>query len=202
MNRTWALTLGVLATILSSFLGLVYLPNLQLGFLSSIEDPAGNAQPPGYFGTVALGRDVYRHMGCIYCHSQQVRPPGFGADIERGWGTRRSVARDYIRDSPHLLGTMRTGPDLINIAVRQPSREWHHLHLYNPRITSPGSVMPAFAFLYERRTAGAEPRPDDAITLPAQNTKEPAYIVPGNRAAQLVDYLMSLNRTYDVPEIP
>jgi cytochrome c oxidase cbb3-type subunit 2 len=52
-----------------------------------------------------------------------VRSSAFGADIARNWGQRRSVARDYIFDRPHLMGTMRTGPDLANIGARQPTRE-------------------------------------------------------------------------------
>ena len=48
-----------------------------------------------------------------------------------------------------LIGSTRIGPDLIDIGTRRSSRNWHYLHLYNPRITSPGSVMPSFPFLFE-----------------------------------------------------
>ena len=137
-------------------------------------------------------------MGCVYCHSQQVRPERFGADIQRGWGSRRTVARDYLYETPHLLGTMRTGPDLANIAVRQPSYDWHHLHLYNPRLTSPGSIMPAFAFLYDEITVpDAEDPPRDAVAIPNTNGR---YIVPTRRARQLFRYLMSLEKNAPLPE--
>lgn len=202
MNRAWLLAIGVVATVVVSFIGLVYAPNLQLGYLSPVEDISGIKYPVEYFGGAAQGRDVYRQLGCIYCHSQQVRPPGFGADLERGWGTRRTVARDYIWDKPHLLGSMRTGPDLINIALRQPSPEWHHIHLYEPRITSPGSIMPSFRFLYTFRKGSADQKPAGAVSLPAQASAESAYIVPSEQARQLVAYLLSLNRSYDVPEVP
>ena len=49
------------------------------------------------------------------------------------------------------MGTMRTGPDLSNIGVRNPSETWHYLHLYNPQITSEGSNMPPFRFLFETK---------------------------------------------------
>lgn len=34
-----------------------------------------------------------------------------------------SKPQDYQGNDPHLLGTMRTGPDLFNIGQRQPSRD-------------------------------------------------------------------------------
>ena len=38
---------------------------------------------------------------------------------------------------------MRTGPDLLNIGARQPSVDWHLLHLYNPRAVVEGSICHA-----------------------------------------------------------
>jgi hypothetical protein len=85
---------------------------------------------------------------------------------------RRSVPLDYIFDRPHQLGTMRTGPDLINIGNRQTSPEWHHTHLYNPRLTSPGSIMPDFSYLYVRRPISGERSPDARfVTLPPKPTE-------------------------------
>jgi cytochrome c oxidase cbb3-type subunit 2 len=137
MNRAWMLALGVFATILASMAGLVLVPDRQLRATQPVKDEDRDITlPAGYFGDIEEGRRVYIDLGCMYCHTQQVRPEGFGADIERGWGVRRSVARDYIYDEPPLMGTMRTGPDLFNIGARQPSAQWHYLHLYQP-----GEVM-------------------------------------------------------------
>lgn len=58
-----------------------------------------------------------RAQGCVYCHSQQPRDAKLAPDASRGWG-RASTPGDYAYDYPHLLGTMRTGPDLFNIGVR------------------------------------------------------------------------------------
>lgn len=44
---------------------------------------------------------------------------------------------------------MRTGPDLLNIGARMPSRARHLTHLYQPRAISPTSIMPGFPFLFE-----------------------------------------------------
>jgi len=201
MNRGYLLYIGVLFTVVASFTGLVFLPNVQLADLEPVTvDGVERPQEPR--GPIKAGRDVYIAMGCIYCHSQQVRPEGYGADIDRGWGTRRTVARDHIYDQPHLLGTMRTGPDLANIGVRQPSDRWHYLHLYNPRITSPGSIMPPFAFLFDVGEHGEEGPPEDGIVPPEGYLAEGRHIIPTERARNLVAYLNSLDSTYDVPEVP
>jgi cytochrome c oxidase cbb3-type subunit 2 len=200
MNRAVILYVGILFTVLVSFAGLVTIPQQQLGGLEPLVTEDGTEYPVEPAGLVAEGRRVYRSLGCIYCHSQQVRPPGFGADIERGWGTRRTVARDHIYDAPPLLGTMRTGPDLANIGVRQPSENWHFLHLYNPQITSPGSNMPPFRFLFERRPEGIEV-PYDALDFPPEWAEEGVVVVPTTDAKALVAYLKSLDASHPVPEV-
>lgn len=157
-----------------------------------------NTEPPAQlkpYTTVQLtGRQVYIANGCVYCHSQQPRDIKQAPDALRGWG-RASVAADYAYDTPHLLGTMRTGPDLLNIGARQPSKDWHLGHLYQPRAYTPGSIMPPYPYLFEVRTGLAKPG-EKVITLP------PAFAVPGQvvvakpEALALVDYLISLDRTY------
>lgn len=201
MNRAWLLALGVFATIVASVTGLVLLPDRQLRSTQPVlDEDRGITLPAGYFGDAEEGRKVYMDLGCMYCHTQQVRPEGFGADIERGWGMRRSVARDYIHDEPPLMGTMRTGPDLMNIGARQPSAQWHYLHLYEPRITSPGSIMPPHRFLFEVRHS-ADGLPEDAVRVPDEFARQkPAWIVPKERARWLVAYLLSLDHNYEVPE--
>lgn len=195
------LALGVFATIIASMAGLVLLPEKQLRSTPPVRDEDRDITlPVAYYGNIEEGRRVYMDLGCIYCHTQQVRPEGFGADIERGWGVRRSVARDYIYDDPPLMGTMRTGPDLMNIGARQPSAQWHYLHLYRPTITSPGSIMPPHPFLFEVRRS-PEGLPEDAVRLPDPVAgNRPAWIVPTSRARQLVAYLLSMDHNYEVPE--
>lgn len=202
MNRTLGLILGVLLTITASLTGLTIVPNWQFRELKpySADAATEQAHPVPYFGSNQKGREVYIDLGCIYCHSQQVRAANFGADIDRGWGTRRSVPRDYIFDSPPLMGTMRTGPDLHNIGARQSSNDWHYLHLYNPQITSPGSIMPPHPFLFERHEGDGHSVPKGAVAIPAKFSEKPAYIVPTQRAQVLVEYLKSLDHSYDVPE--
>ncbi|MGE9293027.1 MAG: cbb3-type cytochrome c oxidase subunit II [Puniceicoccales bacterium] len=171
--------------------------------VAGINQPDEQTFPIPSVGLAQQGKELYISMGCLYCHSQQVRRKGFGADFERGWGDRQTVPRDYILQQRVLLGTSRTGPDLMSIGMRQPSAEWHHLHLYNPQFTSPGSIMPPFRFLYETRKVGDTPSPD-ALNIPDNfpGEKPPAgyEVVPTDRAKQLVAYLMSLQLNYELPE--
>jgi cytochrome c oxidase cbb3-type subunit 2 len=219
MNKGMVIFLVVLATFTSSWLGLIILPAIpkerwpwplselvpaQLHIQNQepyVEDQGGTSTSyPRPLGGAALrGMKIYQQNGCMYCHSQQVRPENFGnnADIKRGWGTRRNVPRDYIYDNPIMLGTMRTGPDLANIGVRGYYADWHHKHLYNPRMMVPGSIMPPFRFLYEKRKITGEPSAE-AIELTGdwRADLEPGYeIVPTGDAKDLVAYLLSLDRT-------
>lgn len=199
MNDRLTFYLGVLATILASAIGFVIIPNWQFRDLKPIVDDQGYEHPIAPYGAQSQGRRVYTDLGCLYCHSQQVRAANFGADIDRGWGTRRSVARDYIFDNPPLMGTMRTGPDLANIGVRQPSRQWHALHLYNPRLVSPGSIMPSHAFLFRKKAVNGTP-PLEAILLPVKAGETAEYIIPTDRGESLIEYLKSLDHSYELPE--
>jgi cytochrome c oxidase cbb3-type subunit 2 len=199
MNRAALIYAGALLTVLASYLGLVNLPEIQLAPLVPVTDSDGRTHPSEPGGDVAAGRAVYIDLGCLYCHSQQVRPPGFGADIDRGWGTRRSVALDYIFDRPPLLGTMRTGPDLAGIGARQPSAPWHYVHLYRPRLTSPGSNMAPAPFLFEVRQVAGQ-RPHDAVDMPPGTLPPGFVLVPTSRGRALVAYLLSLDQSYAVTE--
>lgn len=213
---------GIFFALAFSFTGLILSSHIQIGDLTqstetlvpSDADPEKMVMPEGETlyppmpgGIEQQGKDVYVSMGCIYCHTQQIRRDGFGADIARGWGPRQTVARDYVTQDRVLLGTMRAGPDLADVGGRifqQGGRDWHHLHLYNPQITSEGSTMPPFAFLYELREIDGKPSPD-ALDFPPGSEYAPdeGYeVVPTRRAKALVEYLLSLKINYSLPEAP
>jgi cytochrome c oxidase cbb3-type subunit I/II len=97
------------------------------------------------------GRDIYIREGCYTCHSQMIRPTR--AEILRyGEWTR---AGEYTYDHPFLLGSRRIGPDLQRVGGKYPDA-WHYEHMRDPRSTSPGSIMPAYAFLLEDRIGAAD----------------------------------------------
>jgi len=116
-----------------------------------------------------------------------------GPDIARGWGKRRSVAEDFLFDSPALPGSQRVGPDLADVGTRLPNPNWHLLHLYAPRLQVKGSIMPPYRFLFEQRKIEHRPSPD-ALVLPADLAPPSGYeVVPTPAAKALAAYLISLH---------
>jgi cytochrome c oxidase cbb3-type subunit 2 len=90
------------------------------------------------------GRAVYMENGCVYCHSQAIR------NIDQGLGSQRiAQAGDYVADSPILLGSERTGPDLSREGGEHPD-DWHVAHFTNPRYVRPNSLMPPFSYLGDK----------------------------------------------------
>ena len=194
MTRAIGILAGAAMILLFATLMIVVMPTIQLQSARTV--PEG-LEP--YSEAAARGREIYVGLGCMYCHSQQPRDASLAPDGLRGWG-RPSVPGDYSYDSPHLLGTMRTGPDLLNIGARQPSVDWHLTHLYNPRSLMPWSTMPSYPFLFRQV---AEPSGANVVVdLPAAYAPESGAIVARQDALDLVQYLLELDRTYAVDELP
>jgi cytochrome c oxidase cbb3-type subunit 2 len=162
---------------------------LMMGVLPGIElskVPAGAGVEP-LTALEAQGREVYVANGCSYCHTQQVRP----LDEDKVFG-RASAASDFKYQTPELLGSERTGPDLTNIGVRQPSSVWQYIHLYEPRAVVPESIMPSFAWLFEvvdQAPAGVSPVPLPRAYAPAHGV-----VVPTRDAQALIAYLAALKQ--------
>jgi cytochrome c oxidase cbb3-type subunit II len=192
MTRTWILIIGVLATISFALIVLVILPQVLLVQVQATQQ----LQP--YNEIQLRGRQVYIANGCLYCHSQQIRDSNYTTDVDRGWGARSSVPADYVYDAPHLLGTMRTGPDLVNIANRQPSPDWHLVHLYQPRALVEWSTMPAFPFLFEEKAANEVQPGERVITVPAPYAPANQVVVATPDALALTEYLLALKRDYPI----
>ena len=202
MNKGPLLFLGIFLTLAFSWTGIVLTNHLTLGKIGTYVDAdTGTAFPRPVPGLARQGKLVYQQLGCLYCHSQQVRRPGFGTDDLRGWGERQSVPRDYVQQDRLLLGTMRTGPDLMNVGARALNSDWHFKHLFDPQLTSPGSIMPPFGFLFETRKIVGQPSPLAIQGLPRHYAAAPGYeVVPSHRAEALVAYLLSLKQEFDYPE--
>ncbi len=88
------------------------------------------------------GRDIYIREGCNNCHSQMIRP--FRSEVER-YG-EYSKAGEFVYDFPFLWGSRRTGPDLHRVGGKY-NDNWHFNHMMDPRLTSPGSIMPQYPWL-------------------------------------------------------
>lgn len=154
--------------------------------------PLPNAEPLSE--AAKKGKEIYIANGCVACHTQQVR----NVEMDKVWGSRPSVASDYAgikrqdfwRNTATLMGTERTGPDLMDVGNRQPSLEWNLLHLYNPRAVVKASVMPAYTWLFEHKE---NPGPNDVVVaVPAEFLKNKnTKVVAKEEALQLVAYLQS-----------
>lgn len=193
MDNEVKLVSGAMVALAVATAALVVMPYMEV---RDIQPPPG-LKP--YTSAELRGRGVYIANGCVYCHSQQPRDRNFGPDFERGWG-RASVPGDYLYDKPHLLGSMRTGPDLFNIGSRQPSKDWHLGHLYQPRAYVPGSIMPSYPFLFTvKDSKEAEQEGEQPVALPpAYGPNVGQVVVPTPEALDLVRYLLALNHTYPV----
>jgi cytochrome c oxidase cbb3-type subunit II len=140
---------------------------------------------------VTRGRALYVAEGCGYCHSQLVRP----IFVDAAYG-RPSEITDYADAAPPLVGTERTGPDLANVGVRQPSVMWNLLHLFNPRSMVPDSVMPGFPWYFEVIDRARAPSgPNDLVLVLAEPFLPPGKAaLPRREALDLVAYLQTLKQ--------
>lgn len=142
--------------------------------------------------SVQRGKQVYLAEGCGYCHSQFIRP----TFIDAPYG-RAHVAADYAGQNPPVPGTQRTGPDLANVGARQPSWMWNFMHLYNPRVMVPESIMPSFPWMFDVMTAKEAQSHEYglyAAALPPEFLEEGLMAVPRQEAVDLVAYLRSLKQ--------
>ena len=147
------------------------------------------------------GLHVYVSENCMACHTQQVR----NIEMDNMWGNRPSIPSDYYyskkrldfwRQSPSVLGSERTGPDLTNIGNRQPSDDWHLLHLYNPRAVVSASIMPSYPWLFKEVDSASVRENDKVVAIPKEFFNKPGRkIVASEDALRLVDYLKYLKQT-------
>src|SRR5574337_111597 len=135
----------------------------------------------------AEGREVFAGNGCGYCHTQQVRP----LPEDQIFG-RPSAPGDFTYQTPELLGSERTGPDLTNVGNTKPSDVWQYIHLYDPRAVVPESIMPNFKFLF--RVVDQAPPGETAVPVPPQFAPKHGVVIPTAQAKALVAYLLSLKQ--------
>jgi cytochrome c oxidase cbb3-type subunit II len=100
------------------------------------------------YSTLELaGRHVYIKNSCNACHSQLVRP--FKSETDR-YG-HYSLSGEYAYDRPFLWGSKRTGPDLMRVGNYRTT-DWHENHMKDPAAVVPGSIMPAYTWLFKNTT--------------------------------------------------
>jgi cytochrome c oxidase cbb3-type subunit 2 len=74
------------------------------------------------------------------------------------------------------------------------------MHLYDPQITSPGTIMPSYKFLFEKRKIVGQVD-ENALKLTGGLAPPPGYqIVPSIEARHLVAYLTTLDHSHPLKE--
>ena len=190
---------------------------LLVAIIPAMKVQRNNAPPPGAVPLsedARKGKAVFIAEGCVACHTQQVR----NVDMDKVWGERPGIAADYAdihrtdfwRNTATLMGTERTGPDLTNVGVRQPSLDWNLSHLFNPRIVVKESVMPAYPWLIRtpvtserigalmsaNRTAGV-PYTDEMIAAARADFRAQADPDAGDVGALMERYPKAVARNFD-----
>ena len=181
MRKLWAIAGGSTLVYIALALMMGVFPGVELS-----KTPPGQGVKP-LTPLEAQGRSVYAANGCGYCHTQQVRP--LAEDKVFG---RPSAPGDFAYQTPELLGSERTGPDLTDVGSRRGSDVWQYMHLYNPRSVVPQSIMPSFSWMFriaDRAPAGVSPVPIPAGFAPAHGV-----VIPTQKAQALVAYLLSLKQ--------
>ena len=196
MRGLVSLFIGVFGTFAFSWVGLTVIPNLQIGALNPQMDEEGtDIYPAPKSGMADRGRRIYAANGCIYCHSQQIRPDYASADIDRvrdagpsprpKWAERRSAPRDYLFDRPVVLGQERMGPDVANVGKAAPTEE--EKAAAPPAVSAnslaPAQSPPANASAPKPGTSGSPPAPATSSVPPAGSPPAPPAANPSPAAS-------------------
>ena len=212
MNNIFKFSFGILSTLAFAWLAFVVGASLQYGDLSpevqSFEQngsewvrPTGDNDfyPKDISGLAKQGAEEYLALGCATCHTQQVRlftrkgdkgkrVPIAGTDIERGWGKRASMPRDYISNHV-MLGNTRIGPDLASVGMSEYNDEWLHQHLFEPE-----SLFDSICHeITDQPKAGSL-----EIASRKKAVNQAGTFATGR---QVVAYLKSLKQDYELPEM-
>jgi cbb3-type cytochrome oxidase cytochrome c subunit len=180
------LFLGLFGTFAFSWVGLTVIPNIQIGALNPQSDEEGtDTYPMPKSGMAERGQRVYAANGCVYCHSQQVRPDYASADMDRKWGERRSAPRDYLFDRPVVLGQERMGPDLSNVGKRGSPEEEKPAGspAANPSAAGNSPAAPQQNAGAQKSAAGASPAPAQPSPAAAANPSPSATPNPSGMPA-------------------
>ena len=111
-------------------------------------DQVFSAVPDQDRSYAAQGRTLFEREGCWWCHT--LLP-----EETQDWETfgRPPLVGDLNGQSPTTFGSDRKAPDLLHVGSRNSSREWMIMHLFNPRLVQPHSIMPRFDYLWGDKDA-------------------------------------------------
>jgi hypothetical protein len=119
---------------------------LAVDYPEEFQKAFGEVNAKSFEEALRVGKDIYIAEGCWHCHSQYVRPVS-SEDVRFGPVSTAQESNNEM-NLPPLYGTRRVGPDLSRSAGKH-SNDWHIAHFYDPRSTSPYSVMPAYPWFFD-----------------------------------------------------
>ena len=116
-------------------------------------DPPPSADWAPLSNDALTGRHLFAANGCYVCHSGYSRPQDVRQALYFLY-PKVSQPGDFFGSdqSPNLLGTERTGPDLSQESGWHPD-DWQRAHFYDPRFVDPESLMPDMKSLFSDRQA-------------------------------------------------
>jgi cytochrome c oxidase cbb3-type subunit 2 len=115
--------------------------------IHTFDPPASSDWAPLSSQAVA-GRNLFAQNGCYVCHSGYSRPQDVRYQNYFLYPKVSQPGDFYGSDqSPNLLGTERTGPDLSQEGGWHPL-DWQRAHFYDPRYMDPLSLMPSMKSLF------------------------------------------------------
>jgi cbb3-type cytochrome oxidase cytochrome c subunit/mono/diheme cytochrome c family protein len=111
-------------------------------------DPPASADWAPLSNQAHKGRNLFASNGCYVCHSGYSRPQDVREALYFLYPKVSQPGDFYGSDqSPNLLGTERTGPDLSQESGWHPD-DWQFAHFYDPRYMDPRSLMPDMKSLF------------------------------------------------------
>jgi cytochrome c oxidase cbb3-type subunit 2 len=111
-------------------------------------DPPASADWTPLSSQAVKGRNLFASNGCYVCHSGYSRPQDVRYSLYFLYPKVSQPGDFYGGDqSPNLLGTERTGPDLSQESGWHPD-DWQRAHFYDPRFVDPMSLMPPMKSLF------------------------------------------------------
>jgi cytochrome c oxidase cbb3-type subunit II len=114
-------------------------------------DPPPSADWAPLSAPAHKGRDLFASNGCYVCHSGYSRPQDVRAALYFLYPKVSQPGDFYGNDqSPNILGTERTGPDLSQESGWHPD-DWQRAHFYDPRFVDPMSLMPDMKSLFSNK---------------------------------------------------
>src|SRR3954465_4895194 len=154
-------------------------------------DPAASEDWAPLSNTALAGRALFAENGCYVCHSGYTRPQDVRHALYFLYPKISQPGDFYGSDqSPNLLGTERTGPDLSQESGWHPD-DWQRAHFYDPRFVDPMSLMPPMKSLFSDKQI------EQLITYVEPRSGKPGPLRPAGQLSS--KHVVTVNQGFEQP---